>query len=183
MFSYGKSSFFLPLFIDAMSFAHQFYAKCLSDNVFDDAIEKMAEISASTFAKIVSDCSAKVTSLQSSFNEADHRDIFEFFSLVVEVSSSYLTIFRPLCISLMLFSSQMVCIMSIICGNLHAMLTISTKDTAKPAGRKKKKGKEPAAVASKNKQVCLSDLFAVLIFSLYFLPLRVFLIRRNYEVT
>lgn len=47
----------------------------------------------------------------------------------------------------------MVCIMSIICGNIHAVLTISTKNTATPARRKKKKGKEPDAVVNKNKQV------------------------------
>lgn len=71
-----------------MSFAHEFYKQCLNADIFDQAIEKMSDISASTFAKIVSDCGVKVTLLQSSFNEADHREIFEFFSLVVEVSAS-----------------------------------------------------------------------------------------------
>lgn len=69
-----------------MSFAHEFCTLCLSEDCKNKKLGKTAEISLNAFSKLIADCNVKITTIQSSYNDLCHREIFEFFSLVVEVS-------------------------------------------------------------------------------------------------
>lgn len=68
-----------------MSFAHEFCGHCLTDSSTDKQLAQIAEISASAFSKLISDSYSRLLSVPSSFDEIDHREVFEYLSLVVEV--------------------------------------------------------------------------------------------------
>ncbi|XP_065205468.1 N-alpha-acetyltransferase 25, NatB auxiliary subunit [Planococcus citri] len=118
LFLYLKSPYFLPLLIDAMTLAYEFCNHCLTQSSTEKQVEKIAEISANMFSKLISECNQRITEELDSYNEIDQRELIEFLCLAVEI----------------------VCVLCIVCGNLHTILVPSKQKVTALTKRKKKKG-------------------------------------------
>lgn len=68
-----------------MTFAHEFCNHCLTNSSSEKEVEKIAEISAHTFSKLITDCNQRIKDEQNAYNDIDQRELLEFLCLAVEV--------------------------------------------------------------------------------------------------
>lgn len=68
-----------------MTLAYEFCSLCLMQSSKCEFVEKMAQTSSDEFSKLMKDCDARISKMESSPQDVDYRREFEYFALVIEV--------------------------------------------------------------------------------------------------